>query len=49
MRQTYDLAECKLYMQHHYSTEVCKNVISNKKVGSLHEKTFTEKHESVAS
>ena len=36
-------------MQHNYITEACRNVLSNKKVVSLLEKTFTEKHESVAS
>ena len=49
MRQRYDLAKPKLYMQHHYITEVCRNVLSNKKVVSLLEKAYTEKHESVAS
>ena len=49
MRQRYDLAGPKLYIQHHYVTEVCKNVLGSKKVVSLLEKAFTEKHESVAS
>ena len=49
MRQRYELAGPKLYIQHHYITEVCRNVLSNKKVVSLLEKAFTEKHESVAS
>ena len=49
MSQRYDLAGPKLYMQHHYITEVCRNELGNKKVVSLLEKTFTEKHESVAS
>ena len=47
MRQRYDLAGPKLYMQHHYITEVCRNELGNKKVVSQLEKT--EKHESVAS
>ena len=46
MRQRYDLAGPKLYIQHHYITEVCKNVLGSKKVLSLLEKAFTEKHES---
>ena len=45
----YDLAEPKLFIQHHYVTEVCKNVLGSKKVVSLLEKAFTRKHESVAS
>ena len=49
MRQRYDLAGPKLYIQDHYITEVCKNVLCSKKVVSLLEKAFTEKHESVAS
>ena len=49
IRQRYELAGPKLYMQHHYITEVCRNVLRNKKVVSLLEKAFTEKHESVAS
>ena len=49
MRQRYDLAEPKLYVQHHYVTEVCRSVLGNKKVVSLLEKAFTQKHESVAS
>ena len=49
MRQRYDLAGPKLFIQHHYNTEVCKNVLGSKKVLSLLEKAFTEKHESVAS
>ena len=49
MRQRYDLAEPKLYIQHQYITEVCRSVLGNKKVVSLLEKVFTEKHESVAS
>ena len=49
MRQRYDLAEPKLYVQHQYITEVCRSVLSNKKVVSLLEKAFTQKHESVAS
>ena len=48
-RQRYELAGPKLYMQYHYITEVCRNVLHNKKVVSLLEKAFTEKHESVAS
>ena len=43
------MAEPKLFIQHHYVTEVCKNVLGSKKVVSLLEKAFTEKHESVAS
>ena len=49
MRQRYDLAEPKLYVQHQYITEVCRSVLGNKKVVSLLEKAFTQKHESVAS
>ena len=49
MRQRYDLAEPKLYIQHQYVTEVCRSVLRNKKVVSLLEKAFTEKYESVAS
>ena len=49
MRQRYDLAEPKLYIQHQYVTEVCRSVLCNKKVVSLLEKAFTEKYESVAS
>ena len=49
MRQRYDLAEPKLYIQHQYVTEVCRSVFRNKKVVSLPEKAFTEKYESVAS
>ena len=49
MRQRYDLAEPKLYIQHQYVTEVCRSVLRNKKVVSLIEKAFTEKYESVAS
>ena len=49
MRQRYDLAGPKLFIQHHYITEVCKNVLGSKKVLSLLEKAFTEKHESAAS
>ena len=48
MRQRFDLAEPKLYIQHQYVTEVCRSVLCNKKVISLLEKAFTEKHESVA-
>ena len=44
MRQRYDLAEPKLYVQHHYITEVCKSELGNKKVVSLVEKAFTEKY-----
>ena len=44
MRQRYDLAEPKLYVQHHYITEVCRSVLGNKKVVSLIEKAFTEKY-----
>ena len=36
-------------MQHQYITEVCRSVLGNKKVVSLLEKAFTQKHESVAS
>ena len=43
MRQRYDLAEPKLYVQHQYVTEVCRSVLGNKKVVSLLE------HESVVS
>ena len=49
MRQRYDLAEPKLYVQHHYITEVCRSVLGNKKVVSLLKKAFTEKYETVAS
>ena len=49
MRQRFDLAEPKLYIQHQYVTEVCRSVLCNKIVISLLEKAFTEKHESVAS
>ena len=49
MRQRYDLAEPKLYVQQQYITEVCRNVLGNKKVVSLLEKAFTQEHESVAS
>ena len=49
MRQRYDLAGPKLYIQHQYITEVCRNVLGNKKVVSLLEKAFTQEHESVAS
>ena len=49
MRQRYDLAGPKRFIQHHYVTEVCKNVLGSKKVVSLFEKAFTEMHESVAS
>ena len=48
MRQRYDLAEPKLYVQHHYITEVCRGVLGNKKVVCLLEKAFTEKYETVA-
>ena len=44
IRQRYELAGPKLYMQHHYITEVCRSVLRNKVV-SLLEKAFTEKHE----
>ena len=41
MRQRYDLAGPKLFIQHHYITEVCKNVLGSKKVLSLLEKELS--------
>ena len=49
MYQRYEIAEPKLFIQHHYVVEVCKNILGSKKVVSLLEKAFTENHECVSS
>ena len=49
MRQRHDLAEPKLYVQQHYITKVCRNVLGNKKVCFSPRESFHRKAWCVAS